>query len=146
MGTKIPSNLKEVGYLEVYYSSNREINPIYIDEVAEELTFYWQLDSGDIVVYPSACRISDFCFTWSGCHYWYDTKTKRHYYVNPAYDGVTFYLYSDSVTELLELIRQFIEPSDELSEILEKTEESKRHFAEAKEIYEKAEKDNINES
>lgn len=146
MGTKIPSNLKEVGYLEVYYSSNREINPIYIDEVAEELTFYWQLDSGDIVVYPSVCRISDFCFTQSGCHYWYDTKTKRHYYVNPAYDGVTFYLYSYSVTELLELIRQFIEPSDELSEILEKTEESKKHFAEAKEIYEKAEKDNINES
>lgn len=27
MGTKIPPNLKEVGYLEVYYSSNREINP-----------------------------------------------------------------------------------------------------------------------
>lgn len=131
----IPDNLKEVGFTESYSSGQIEIYPFYINTESDELEFYCSLESGDIIPYPSACRINDFSFTWSGCHYKYDEDTKRHYYVNPFYDGEAFYLYADSVTELLELIRQFVEPTDNVSEILEDSPEAQKHFKEIREIY-----------
>lgn len=131
----IPDNLREVGLTESFSSGKREIFRIYIDDDADELSFYIEIDGGNIIPYPSACRISDFTFTYSGVHYYYDEETKRHYCVNPFYDGEIFYLYANSVTELLELIRQFTEPSDELSDILEKTPETQKHYTEIRKIY-----------
>lgn len=131
----ISDNLKEVGFMESYSSGQREIYPFYINTESNKLEFYCSLESGDIILYPSACRINDFSFTWSGCHYRYDEETERHYYINPFYDGETFYLYADSVAELLELVRQFVEPTDSIIEILEDSPEAQKHFKEIREIY-----------
>ena len=76
-----------------------------------------------------------FTFTWSGCRYWYDEETKRHYYVNPFYDGETFYLYADSFGELLELIRKFVEPSDEIGDVLDSSTEMKTYRNTITEIF-----------
>ena len=63
------------------------------------------------------------------------TRFLQHYYVNPFYDGETFYLYAYSFGELLELIRKFVEPSDEIGDVLDSSTEMRTYRNTITEIF-----------
>lgn len=130
--TNIPATFKEVGFNESFHMGKSEKLFYYIDK---NLDFWCEIEGGEIIKCPSAYRIDAFTFTWSGCRYWYDEGTKRHYYVNPFYDGETFYLYAYSFGELLELIRKFVEPSDEIGDVLDSSTEMKTYRNTITEIF-----------
>lgn len=130
--SNIPATFKEVGFNESFHMGKSEKFSYYIDK---DFDFWCELEGGEIIKCPSAYRIDAFTFTWSGCRYWYDEETKRHYYVNPFYDGETFYLYAYSFGELLELIRKFVEPSDEIEDVLDSSIEMKTYRNTITEIF-----------
>lgn len=130
--TNIPATFKEVGFNESFHMGKSKKFSYYIDK---DLDFWCELEGGEIIKCPSAYRIGVFTFTWSGCRYWYDEETNRHYYVNPFYDGETFYLYAYSFGELLELIRKFVEPSDEIEDVLDSSAEMKTYSNTITEIF-----------
>lgn len=134
--TNVPANLKEVGFHESCHISDVKRFPFYLDE---KYNFWCEVEGGEIIECPSAYRINALTVTWSGCRYWYEEETKRHYYVNPFYDGETFYLYADSVGKLLELIRLFVEPSDDILDMLNASDEMKTFNTTIKEIFKKTE-------
>ena len=92
-----------------------------------EGNFFLELANSSIIEYPSAIRIQDFVSAWDRAHY-IDTTDGRHHYVVYPYDAVTLDIWGNSITGLLELIRQFVTPSKEINKALELSAESHKYY------------------
>lgn len=92
-----------------------------------EGNFFLELANSSIIEYPSAIRIQDFVSAWDRAHY-IDTTDGRHHYVVYPYDAVTLDIWGNSITGLLELIRQFVTPSREINKALESSVECHKYY------------------
>lgn len=88
--------------------------------------FFLELTNGVIITYPFAIRIRDFITTWDNAYY-LDTVDGKHHYVVYS-DEVTFDIWGNTVTGLLELIRQFVIPSNEINKAIESSSEYNQYF------------------
>ena len=92
-----------------------------------EENFFLELSNGSIIEYPSAIRIQDFVSAWDRAYY-IDTTDGRHHYVVYPYDAITLDIWGNSITGLLELIRQFVTPSEEINKALELSVEGHKYY------------------
>ena len=126
MNTDINKNsLTQVGEYVYDLGLNRQDKEkIYKDL---EGNFFLELSNGSIIKYPSAIRIQDFVSAWDNAYY-VDTTDGRHHYVVYPYDAITLDIWGNSITGLLELIRQFVSPSKEIDRALELSVESHKYY------------------
>lgn len=126
MNTDINKNsLTQVGEYVYDLDLNRQDKEkIYKDL---EGNFFLELSNGSIIEYPSAIRIQDFVSAWDRAYY-IDTTDGRHHYVVYPYDAVTLDIWGNSITGLLELIRQFVTPSKEINKALESSVECHKYY------------------
>ena len=126
MNTDINKNsLAQVGEYVYDLGLNRQDKEkIYKDL---EGNFFLKLSNGSIIEYPSAIRIQDFVSAWDNAYY-VDTTDGRHHYVVYPYDAITLNIWGNSITGLLELIRQFVSPSKEINRALELSVESHKYY------------------
>ena len=126
MNTDINKNsLTQVGEYVYDLGLNRQDKEkIYKDL---EGNFFLELSNGSIIKYPSAIRIQDFVSAWDNAYY-VDTTDGRHHYVVYPYDAITLDIWGNSITGLLELIRQFVSPSKEINRALELSVESHKYY------------------
>ena len=126
MNTDINKNsLTQVGEYVYDLGLNRQDKEkIYKDL---EGNFFLELSNGSIIKYPSAIRIQDFVSAWDNAYY-VDTTDCRHHYVVYPYDAITLDIWGNSITGLLELIRQFVSPSKEIDRALELSVESHKYY------------------
>ena len=119
------NSLTQIGEYVYELGLNRQSKEkIYKDS---EENFFLELANGSIIEYPSAIRIQEFVSAWDRAYY-IDTTDGRHHYVVYPYDAITLDIWGDSITGLLELIRQFVIPSKEINKALELSVESHKYY------------------
>lgn len=119
------NSLTQIGEYVYDLGLNRQDKEkIYKDS---EENFFLELSNGSIIEYPSAIRIQDFVSAWDRAYY-IDTTDGRHHYVVYPYDAITLDIWGNSITGLLELIRQFVTPSEEINKALELSVEGHKYY------------------
>lgn len=119
------NSLTQIGEYVYELGLNRQSKEKIYKDLEEN--FFLELANGSIIEYPSAIRIQDFVSAWDRAYY-IDTTDGRYHYVVYPYDAITFDIWGDSITGLLELIRQFVTPSKEINRALESSIECHRYY------------------
>ena len=117
LGIKIHPNIGDNYTVVGSYCVSNSVSPILYND--EDCEFYMKAPTGKLILYPWEIRIIDFTTTWTiACTVAHGDKFVYSCY---PYDGVAFYLLANSMNELGELIRKFVEPPEPAVESLGNT-------------------------
>ena len=113
------SSFEIVGH---YSICTGEVGEFEINDILKDKEFnYWYKEGSEIVKYPWESRILDATQVWTNADCYQDNTLGKWIYRCIPYDGLIFTLEANSMTELVELIRDFVEPPVEVFEELIKS-------------------------
>ncbi len=91
-----------------------EIGKFRVDDILRDKEFnYWYKIDSETVKYPWEVRILDATQVWTNADCYQDSTSGKWIYRCIPYDGLIFTLEADSMTELVDLIRDFVSPPEE---------------------------------
>ena len=99
-----------------------EIGKFQVNDILRDKEFnYWYKIDSETIEYPWESRILDATQVWTNADCYQDGTSGKWIYICIPYDGLIFTLEANSMTELVELIRDFVEPPVEVFEELIKS-------------------------
>lgn len=105
------SLFKIVGHYSIWTG---EIGKFRVDDILRDKEFnYWYKIDSETVKYPWEVRILDATQVWDNAECYQSSTSGKWVYRCIPYDGLIFTLEADSMTELVDLIRDFVSPPEE---------------------------------
>ena len=102
-----------------YYIWTGEITKFRVDDILRDKEFnYWYKIDSETVKYPWEVRILDATQVWTNADCYQDSTSGKWIYRCIPYDGLIFTLEANSMTELVDLIRDFVTPPEDKEEEL----------------------------
>ncbi len=112
------SSFEIVGHYSICNGDECELET---NDILKDKEFnYWYKRGSEIIKYPWESRILDATQVWTNADCYQSTSGKWVYRCIP-YDGLIFTLEANSMIELVDLIRNFVEPPVEVFEELIKS-------------------------
>lgn len=110
------SSFEIVGHYSIWTGevSKFEVNDILRDK---ESNYWYKIDS-EVIEYPWEVRILDATQVWTNADCYQDSSSGKWVYRCIPYDGLIFTLEANSMTELVDLIRDFVAPPEDKEEEL----------------------------
>lgn len=113
------SSFKIIGH---YSICTGEVSEFETNDILKDKEFnYWYKKDSETIKYPWESRILDATQVWTNADCYQDSTSGKWIYRCIPYDGLIFTLEANSMTELVELIRDFVEPPVEVFEELIKS-------------------------
>lgn len=110
------SLFKIVGHYSIWTG---EIGKFRVDDILRDKEFnYWYKIDSETVKYPWEVRILDATQVWDNAECYQSSTSGKWVYRCIPYDGLIFTLEADSMTELVDLIRDFVTPPEDKEEEL----------------------------
>lgn len=101
-----------VGHYSVWTG---EINKFRVDDILRDKEFnYWYKIDSETIEYPWEVRILDATQVWTNADCYQDSTSGKWIYRCIPYDGLIFTLEANSMTELVDLIRDFVTPPEDM--------------------------------
>jgi hypothetical protein len=92
-----------------------EITKFRVDGILRDKEFnYWYKIDSETIEYPWEVRILDATQVWTNADCYQDSTSGKWIYRCIPYDGLIFTLEANSITELVNLIRDFITPPEDV--------------------------------
>ena len=105
------SLFKIVGHYSIWTG---EIGKFRVDDILRDKEFnYWYKIDSETIEYPWEVRILDATQVWDNAECYQSSTSGKWVYRCIPYDGLIFTLEADSMTELVDLIRDFVSPPEE---------------------------------
>lgn len=96
-----------------------EITKFRVDDILRDKEFnYWYKIDSETIEYPWEVRILDATQVWTNADCYQDSTSGKWIYICIPYDGLIFSLEANSMTELVDLIRDFVTPPEDKEEEL----------------------------
>ena len=96
-----------------------EITKFRVDDILRDKEFnYWYKIDSETIKYPWEVRILDATQVWDNVECYQSSTSGKWVYRCIPYDGLIFTLEADSMTELVDLIRDFVKPPEDKEEEL----------------------------
>lgn len=100
-----------VGHYSVWTG---EIGKFQVDDILRDKEFnYWYKIDSETIEYPWEVRILDATQVWTNADCYQNSTSGKWVYRCIPYDGLIFTLEANSMTELVDLIRDFVSPPEE---------------------------------
>lgn len=100
-----------VGHYSVWTG---EISKFRVDDILRDKEFnYWYKIDSETIEYPWEVRILDATLVWANAECYQSSTSGKWVYRCIPYDGLIFTLEADSMTDLVDLIRDFVSPPEE---------------------------------
>lgn len=113
------SSFKIIGH---YSICTGEVGEFETNDILKDKEFnYWYKKDSETIKYPWESRILDATQVWTNADCYQDSTSGKWIYRCIPYDGLIFTLEANSMTELVEFIRDFVEPPVEVFEELIKS-------------------------
>ena len=110
------SSFEIVGHYSVWTG---EISKLRVDDILRDKEFnYWYKIDSETNEYPWEVRILDATQVWTNADCYQDSTSGKWIYRCIPYDGLIFTLEANSMTELVDLIRDFVTPPEDKEEEL----------------------------
>lgn len=110
------SLFKIVGHYSIWTG---EIGKFRVDDILRDKEFnYWYKIDSETVKYPWEVRILDATQVWDNAECYQSSTSGKWVYRCIPYDGLIFTLEANSMTELVDLIRDFVKPPEDKEEEL----------------------------
>ena len=110
------SSFKIVGHYSIWTG---EITKFRVDDILRDKEFnYWYKIDSETVEYPWEVRILDATQVWDNAECYQSRTSSKWVYRCIPYDGLIFTLEADSISELVDLIRDFVTPPEDKEEEL----------------------------
>lgn len=110
------SSFKIVGH---YFIWTGEITKFRVDDILRDKEFnYWYKIGSETIEYPWEVRILDVIQVWTNADCYQNSTSGKWVYRCIPYDGLIFTLEANSMTELVDLIRDFVKPPEDKEEEL----------------------------
>ena len=91
-----------------------EITKFRVDDILRDKEFnYWYKIDSETVEYPWEVRILDATQVWDNAECYQSSTSSKWVYRCIPYDGLIFTLEANSMTELVDLIRDFVTPPED---------------------------------
>ena len=105
------SSFKIVGHYSIWTG---EIGKFRVDDILRDKEFnYWYKIDSETIEYPWEVRILDATQVWDNAECYQSSTSGKWVYRCIPYDGLIFTLEADSMTDLVDLIRDFVSPPEE---------------------------------
>lgn len=92
-----------------------EIIKFRVDDILRDKEFnYWYKIDSETIEYPWEVRILDATQVWTNADCYQDSTSGKWIYRCIPYDGLIFTLEANSMTELVDLIRDFVTPPEDM--------------------------------
>lgn len=105
------SSFEIVGH---YFVWTGEISKFRVDDILRDKEFnYWYKIDSETIEYPWEVRILDATLVWANAECYQSSTSGKWVYRCIPYDGLIFTLEADSMTDLVDLIRDFVSPPEE---------------------------------
>ena len=105
------SSFEIVGHYSVWTG---EISKFRVDDILRDKEFnYWYKIDSETIEYPWEVRILDATLVWANAECYQSSTSGKWVYRCIPYDGLIFTLEADSMTDLVDLIRDFVSPPEE---------------------------------
>lgn len=92
-----------------------EITKFRVDDILRDKEFnYWYKIDSETIEYPWEVRILDATQVWTNADCYQDSTSGKWIYRCIPYDGLIFTLEANSMTELVDLIRDFVTPPEDM--------------------------------
>lgn len=102
-----------------YFIWTGEITKFRVDDILRDKEFnYWYKIDSETIEYPWEVRILDATQVWTNADCCQDSTSGKWIYRCIPYDGLIFSLEANSMTELVDLIRDFVTPPEDKEEEL----------------------------
>lgn len=96
-----------------------EITKFRVDDILRDKEFnYWYKIGSETIKYPWEVRILDATQVWTNADCYQNSTSGKWVYRCIPYDGLIFTLEANSMTELVDLIRDFVKPPEDKEEEL----------------------------
>ena len=100
-----------VGHYSVWTG---EISKFRVDDILRDKEFnYWYKIDSETIEYPWEVRILDATLVWANAECYQSSTSGKWVYRCIPYDGLIFTLEADFMTDLVDLIRDFVSPPEE---------------------------------
>lgn len=100
-----------VGHYSVWTG---ETSKFRVDDILRDKEFnYWYKIDSETIEYPWEVRILDATQVWTNADCYQDSTSGKWIYRCIPYDGLIFTLEANSMTDLVDLIRDFVSPPEE---------------------------------
>lgn len=100
-----------VGHYSVWIG---EISKFRVDDILRDKEFnYWYKIDSETIEYPWEVRILDATQVWTNADCYQNSTSGKWVYRCIPYDGLIFTLEANSMTELVDLIRDFVTPPED---------------------------------
>lgn len=110
------SSFKIVGHYSIWTG---EITKFRVDDILRDKEFnYWYKIGSETIEYPWEVRILDATQVWDNAECYQSSTSGKWVYRCIPYDGLIFTLEANSMTELVDLIRDFVNPPEDKEEEL----------------------------
>lgn len=110
------SSFKIVGHYSIWTG---EITKFRVDDILRDKEFnYWYKIGSETIKYPWEVRILDATQVWTNADCYQNSTSGKWVYRCIPYDGLIFTLEANSMTELVDLIRDFVKPPEDKEEEL----------------------------
>lgn len=110
------SSFEIVGHYSIWTG---EIGKFEINDILRDKEFnYWYKIDSETIEYPWEVRILDATQVWTNADCYQDSTSGKWIYRCIPYDGLIFTLEANSMTELVDLIRDFVTPPEEMEDEL----------------------------
>lgn len=108
------SSFKIVGHYSIWTG---EITKFRVDDILRDKEFnYWYKIGSETIEYPWEVRILDATQVWTNADCYQNSTSGKWVYRCIPYDGLIFTLEANSMTELVDLIRDFVKPPEDKEE------------------------------
>lgn len=105
------SSFKIVGHYSIWTG---EIGKFRVDDILRDKEFnYWYKIDSETIEYPWEVRILDATQVWTNADCYQNSTSGKWVYRCIPYDGLIFTLEANSMTELVDLIRDFVTPPED---------------------------------
>lgn len=92
-----------------------EISKFRVDDILRDKEFnYWYKIDSETIEYPWEVRILDATQVWTNADCYQNSTSGKWVYRCIPYDGLIFTLEANSMTELVDLIRDFVTPPEDM--------------------------------
>lgn len=110
------SSFEIVGHYSIWTG---EIGKFEVNDILRDKEFnYWYKIDSETIEYPWEVRILDATQVWTNADCYQDSTSGKWIYRCIPYDGLIFTLEANSMTELVDLIRDFVTPPEEMEDEL----------------------------
>lgn len=110
------SSFEIVGHYSIWTG---EIGKFEVNDILRDKEFnYWYKIDSETIEYPWEVRILDATQVWANADCYQASTSGKWVYRCIPYDGLIFTLEANSMTELVDLIRDFVTPPEEMEDEL----------------------------